>query len=282
MTMSQTEAHKPTIIVIGNEKGGTGKSTISMHLLVHFMRSGFDVASIDVDARQGTLSRYLENRASFCSRNNVALPMPTHIPIFRSQNPVVADAEGEERESFNAQLEQFKHKDILLVDTPGSDTHLSRYAHSHADVLITPLNDSFIDLDLLARVDPVSGKIERPSTYSEMVWEQKKQRAMRGLRTFDWIVVRNRLSPHRAKNKIQMQKALDTLSSRIGFKLGEGLGERVIFRELFLEGLTLLDLKDAGISMSLSHFTAKQELRSLLMMLPLPKKTIQVPTTEAI
>lgn len=273
MSTSHRSSPKPTIIVIGNEKGGTGKSTISMHLLVHFMRAGFEVASIDVDARQGTLSRYLENRDSFCKRKNVVLPMPTHVPIFRSQNANVLDAEREERESFDALLERFSNHDILLVDTPGSDTHLSRYAHSHADILITPLNDSFIDLDLLARVDPDTGKIERPSTYSEMVWEQKKQRAMRGLRSFEWIVIRNRLSPHRAKNKIQMQKALDTLSSRIGFKLGEGLGERVIFRELFLDGLTLLDLKDAGISMSLSHLTAKQELRALLLMLPLPKKS---------
>jgi chromosome partitioning protein len=279
MSQSQAIAKKPTIIVIGNEKGGTGKSTISMHLLVHFMRSGFDVASIDVDARQGTLSRYLENRESFSKRKGVTLPMPMHVPIHRSNNAVVADAEGEEKASFDALLTRFSDKDILLVDTPGSDTYLSRYAHCHADVLITPLNDSFIDLDLLARVDPDTGKIERPSTYSEMVWDQKKQRAMRGLRAFEWIVIRNRLSPHRAKNKMKMQKTLDALSARIGFKLGDGLGERVIFRELFLDGLTLLDLKDAGVSLSLSHLTAKQELRSLLLMLPLPKQSNEAPTT---
>lgn len=279
MSQSQAIEKKPMIIVIGNEKGGTGKSTISMHLLVHFMRSGFGVASIDVDARQGTLSRYLENRESFSKRKGVMLPMPMHVPVHRSKNAVVADAEAEEKASFDAVLARFSDKDILLVDTPGSDTYLSRYAHSHADVLITPLNDSFIDLDLLARVDPDTGKIERPSTYSEMVWDQKKQRAMRGLRSFEWIVIRNRLSPHRAKNKVQMQKTLDALSGRIGFKLGDGLGERVIFRELFLDGLTLLDLKDAGVSLSLSHLTAKQELRSLLLMLPLPKQSYSVSTT---
>ncbi|WP_232317318.1 division plane positioning ATPase MipZ [Candidatus Nucleicultrix amoebiphila] len=261
---------KPYVIVLGNEKGGTGKSTVSMHLITHLLRLGFQVGSIDVDARQGTLSRYIENRNDYKKRKGVNLPMPDHQPIFKSELKSLDEAEKDETSRFDTCLKTFQNKDFIVIDTPGSDSFLSRYAHSFADTLITPLNDSFIDLDMLGRVNPESGKVEKPSTYAEMVWDQKKRRAMRGKGTFDWIVIRNRLSSHRAKNKKEMQGALENLAKRIGFRLGWGLGERVIFRELFLDGLTLLDLKDAGISMTLSHLTARQELRALLEMIRLP------------
>lgn len=261
---------KPYVIVLGNEKGGTGKSTVSMHLITHLLRLGFQVGSIDVDARQGTLSRYIENRNDYKKRKGVNLPMPDHQPVFKSELKSLDEAEKDETSRFDACLKTFQNKDFIVIDTPGSDSFLSRYAHSFADTLITPLNDSFIDLDMLGRVNPESGKVEKPSTYAEMVWDQKKRRAMRGKGTFDWIVIRNRLSSHRAKNKKEMQGALENLAKRIGFRLGWGLGERVIFRELFLDGLTLLDLKDAGISMTLSHLTARQELRALLEMIRLP------------
>lgn len=264
---------KPYVIVLGNEKGGTGKSTVSMHVTTHILRLGFEVGTIDVDARQGTITRYIENRKSFMEKKGISLPISEHKALFKSTCENQKDAEADEINRFNACLQEMKNKDFVVIDTPGSDSFLSRYAHSHADTLITPLNDSFIDLDMLGRVNPDTGKVERPSTYAEMVWEEKKRRAMRGLNSFDWIVVRNRLSSLKAKNKAEMQNALENLSSRIGFRLGVGLGERVIFRELFLEGLTLLDLRDAGISMTASHLTARQELRTLMGMIRLPLLT---------
>ena len=121
-----------------------------------------------------------------------------------------------------------------MIDCPGADTHLSRLAHAHADTIVTPLNDSFVDFDLLARLDPASGDVKGPSVYSEMVWDARKQRATSGVAGgIDWIVMRNRLSATRANNKKHMGKKLEDLSARIGFRLARGFGDRVIYRELF-------------------------------------------------
>jgi chromosome partitioning protein len=270
MTITPPTQQTPFIIVLGNEKGGTGKSTISMHVIVHLLRLGFQVGSIDIDARQGTLSRYIENRLSFCQTRDITLPHSSHFPILKSTLAHKGDIENDERDRLTKCLEELKDKNFIVIDTPGTDSYLSRVAHSHADLLITPLNDSFVDLDMLARVDSQTGDIIRPSTYSEMVWEQKKQRAIRGLESFDWLVLRNRLSSIHAKNKEDMRSALDQLAQRVKFRVCKGFGERVIFRELFLKGLTVLDLADAGIELTLSHVAARQELRSLIQEINLP------------
>jgi chromosome partitioning protein len=248
------------IIVIGNEKGGTGKSTVAMHLVVSLLALGASVGTIDLDARQATLTRYVENR-----RRRVAgghrLSMPDHEEV-----PPTADDKGDEAR-FLAALQRLRAAhDVVVIDTPGSNHPLSRLGHSYADTLVTPLNDSFIDLDVLAKVDPDSMKISRPSHYSEMVWDTKKVRALRGEKAVvDWFVLRNRLSTLDARNKRVMERLLGELAKRIGFRLVGGLGERVIYRELFLDGLTLFDLGEgSGIEMSLSHVAARQELRRLV------------------
>lgn len=261
---------KPHIIVLGNEKGGTGKSTVSLHVIVSLMRLGFQVGTIDVDARQGTLTHALDNRASYVKTKGKDLPVPTHIPLPRSPLTATQSAEQDETNRFLEALTTLSTMDFIVIDTPGSDAFLSRLAHSYGDTLITPLNDSFIDLDMLARVHPETYEIIRPSTYAEMVWDQKKRRLMRDQAKSDWIVLRNRLSSINARNKEMMQDVLARLAQRIGFRLVSGFGERVIFRELFLSGLTLLDLQDAGIDMNLSHVAARQELRDLLYHLNLP------------
>ena len=262
---------KGFVIVLGNEKGGTGKSTVSMHIITHLLRLGFSVGTIDIDARQGTLTRYIENRLTYCRAAGLSLVIPDHHPVYKSTSESLETAKAEEEKRLLDAMENLKEKDFIIIDTPGTDSHLSRVAHSYADLLITPLNDSFVDLDMIGRVDPETYEVLRPSTYAEMVWDQKKQRAMRRESTFQWIVMRNRLSSLYAKNKEEMQKALEALSKRIGFKTAQGFGERVIFRELFLKGLTVLDLKDAGIDMSLSHIAARQELRRLLEVFDLPQ-----------
>jgi chromosome partitioning protein len=262
--------NKPYIIVLGNEKGGTGKSTVTMHVITALLWKGYKVGSIDVDARQGTLSRYVENRQHCVQQSGLALPLPTHIAVFRSDLESVTAAQQEEEMRFTQALEQLHDSHFIVIDTPGSDTHLSRLAHSYANTLITPLNDSFIDLDMLVRVAPDSLDILRPSTYAEMVWDQKKQRAMRDGGKIDWIVLRNRLASIHSRNREEMERVLGALSKRIGFRLLPGFGERVIFRELFLNGLTLLDMRETGTPMTLSHVAAKQELTDLLEGLNLP------------
>lgn len=266
--MSQEK--KPYIIVLGNEKGGTGKSTLSMHLITYLVRQGYNVGTIDVDAHQGTLTRYLENRAQTAEQQKIRLPMPEHHPLLRSQESVREDAERDEEARLMACLGALAGKDFIVIDTPGSDSFLSRLAHAQADTLVTPLNDSFVDLDVLARLCSQTGAILRPSTYSEMVWEQKKRQAMQGRNGFDWVVVRNRLSSLNARNKEEMLEALEKLAARVRFRTAPGFGERVIFRELFLSGMTLLDLQDAGVPLSLSHVAARQELINLLKVLNLP------------
>jgi len=247
------------VIVLGNEKGGTGKSTVAMHLVVALLRQGKSVGSLDLDARQATLTRYVEYRRQHDSDG--ALPHSDHRAV-----PPSADSEQDAALLRQHLTDLSERHDVVVIDTPGSDHPLSRLGHSYADILVTPLNDSFIDLDLLAAIDGDSLKILRPGRYSEMVWETRKTRAMRGeTKAIDWFVLRNRLSTLDARNKREMEKLLDALAKRIGFRMIDGLNERVIYRELFLRGLTLLDVGEAsGFAMSLSHVAARQELRLLI------------------
>ena len=270
---------KPYVLVVGNEKGGTGKSTLVMHLITGFLYEGLKVGSIDTDSRQGTLSRYVENRQLYVKKSETSLSLPTHIRLMRSEKPIQQQAETEDKRNLAEAIETLSDCDVIVFDTPGSDTFLSRQAHSYADTLVTPLNDSFIDLDLLVRLESSPDNMVRPSTYAEMVWEQRKQRAIRDGGTIDWIVVRNRLSSIHSRNRDQMDQVLEMLSKRIGFRLGGGFGERVIFRELFLSGLTLLDLEKTGKNFTLSHITARQELRLLMGMLPLEELSRRLPKT---
>ncbi|MEQ1929840.1 MAG: division plane positioning ATPase MipZ [Parvularculaceae bacterium] len=262
------------VIVLGNEKGGSGKSTAAMHVVVALLKSGFKVAAIDLDMRQKSFTRYLENRKAFSETKGVELVFPEMPKVEASASDSRESARREETESLTAAFRTLADCQFVVIDCPGADTHLSRLAHAHADTIVTPLNDSFVDFDLLARLDPATGKLLGPSLYSEMVWSARKRRAMSGIKGgIDWVVMRNRLSATKARNKAEMGKRLDELSSRIGYRLARGLGDRVIYRELFPKGLTLLDLggAEAPIKLStMSHVTARLEIRSLIVTLNLP------------
>lgn len=256
---------KPYIIVLGCEKGGSGKSTLSMHIIVSLLRQGHKVGSIDVDARQGTLSRYVQNRKRYSKTNGgVALPMPEHHDLHQSKKDSQKEAQEEDAENFKNLIEQMSDCDYIVVDTPGNDTYLSRVAHSYAATLITPINDSFIDLDVLVRVNSKNEKDIKPSLYSATVWEQKMKKAQRDGGLIDWIVIRNRLSNLHSNNNSDIEKILKALAPRIGFRLVSGFTERVIFKELFLQGITLLDLIEIGMQMRLSHVAARNELAVLI------------------
>lgn len=261
------------IIVLGNEKGGTGKSTTAMHVAVSLLKLGKSVGVIDIDSRQRTLSRYIENRKAYCADQAIDLPTPEHEVVARSDAEDRGGSEADERERFGAALARMAlANDFVIIDSPGSDMYLSRLAHSFADTLVTPINDSFVDLDVVARVEPESLRVQGPSLYAEMVWTEKKNRAMRDRRSIDWVVMRNRLSGTESRNKRDMGRVVEQLARRIGFRVAPGFGDRVIYRELFLKGLTLLDLRDsnAGIPLSMSHVAARHEVRALLEVLRLP------------
>lgn len=262
------------IIILGNEKGGSGKTTTTMHLVVALLRLGFNVGTIDTDSRQRSFSRYVENRRQTIAKEKVPLPLPHHIVVARSPFNIVEEAQADERDRFLKALARLvPTNDFVVIDSPGSDTYLSRLAHSFADTVITPINDSFVDLDVLANVDGQTLKVIKPSIYSEMIWEQKLERAKRDGGTMEWIVMRNRLSNIDAKNKRFMTQVTSDLSRRLGFRVAPGFSERVIFREMFLQGLTVLDVMEAGAltSLSMSHIAARQEVRDLLKTLRLPQ-----------
>jgi chromosome partitioning protein len=261
------------VIVVGNEKGGAGKSTVSMHLCVALLRMGMTVGVLDLDVRQRSLSRYLENRARWMRDHNVVLPMPEMVRVDPSQARDLNAAEKEEAQHFDDSVKRLQATcNFIIIDAPGGDSFLSRLAHSSADTLVTPLNDSFVDFDLLGDVDPNTMEVSRPSFYAELVWECRKRKAASARRPIDWVVMRNRMSPLDARNKQRVGEALDALARRVGFRLSPGLSERVIYRELFPMGLSLLDLHDVStqVAMTMSHVAARQEIRDMLIVLKLP------------
>ena len=258
-------------IVFANEKGGTGKSTTAVHVAVALAYQGARVAAIDLDPRQRTLHRYLENRAETERRRNIALP-GARFAVFEGDSTEALDA-------LSASLAD--QADFLIYDTPGRDDIYARHAATHADTLVTPLNDSFVDFDLIGQVDAETFKIRRLSFYAELIWETRKKRAMatieeraaKGIgRELDWVVVRNRTSHVEARNMRRLDGAIGELSKRVGFRIAKGLSERVIYRELFPSGLTLLDKGQLG-ELGTSHLVARQEMRALLAGLNLPSVT---------
>ena len=264
------------IIVVGNEKGGSGKSTTCMHVATALSRLGHKVGVLDLDLRQRSFGRYIENRHAFLAQAGLDLPTPDYRPLPEIDPASVTDGENAQDQRLTRAIEAMDAAmDYIVIDCPGSHTRLSQVAHTLADTLITPLNDSFVDFDLLARVDGLTGKIKGPSIYSEMVWGARQMRAQAGLQPIDWIVVRNRLGAQAMHNKKKVGAALEELSRRIGFRVLNGFSERVIFRELFPRGLTLLDLKDTGVDqLNLSNIAARQELRDLITGLRLPSLTV--------
>ncbi|MGB0921757.1 MAG: division plane positioning ATPase MipZ [Alphaproteobacteria bacterium] len=265
-------AGKPHVIVLGNEKGGSGKSTTAMHITAALMKLGFSVGLLDLDGRQRSLSRYVENRGEYAQRHGLKLPMPRHHVLMRSELDSMEDRAAAELAAVQAALDDFADCQFIVIDCPGSDTHLSRLGHSLADTLVTPINDSFVDFDLIGKVDPETYEVKSPSLYAELVWDSRKQRMMRDRTTVDWVVMRNRLQQLDAKNKRRVGEALTVLADRIGFRVAPGFGERVIYRELFLNGLTLIDLvgADTGVNLTMSHVAARNEVRGLIESLNLP------------
>lgn len=253
----------PHRIVFANEKGGTGKSTTAVHTAVALAYQGARVAAIDLDSRQRTLHRYFENRAETERRRGIKLPM-ANFAVFNGSTIEELDALG---------AEMSEGADFLIFDTPGRDDPFARHVATEADTLVTPLNDSFVDFDLIGQVDAETFKVRRLSFYAELIWEARKKRAMTTItekrREMDWVVVRNRTQHTEARNMKRLDQALTELSKRVGFRIASGLSERVIYRELFPSGLTLLDKGHLG-ELGTSHLVARQELRTLVGSLSLP------------
>jgi len=250
-------------IVFANEKGGTGKSTTAVHVAIALAYQGARVAAIDLDPRQRTLFRYFENRVETERRRGISLP-GTRFGVFTGETI-------EELDAMSAEISE--GHDFLVFDTPGRDDVFARHVATGADTLVTPLNDSFVDFDLIGQVDAESFRVKRLSFYSELIWEARKKRAMATIREqrreMDWVVVRNRTQHIEARNQRRLDQALAESAKRVGFRVANGLSERVIYRELFPSGLTLLDKGHLG-ELGTSHLVARQELRELVAQFNLP------------
>jgi chromosome partitioning protein len=249
----------PHFVVFANEKGGTGKSTTAVHTAVALAASGHRVGALDLDNRQRTTTRYLENRAATMRRLGTELPQP-----------VFEVLEELSEEALNAAIDRLSAQcDVLVIDTPGRDDPVARAAILRADTLVTPMNDSFVDLDLIGQVHPENFKITKPSFYAELIWNSRTKRAKSAGKSVDWVVLRNRLQHIQSHNQQRVGAAMDELARRVGFRVIPGLGERVIYRELFPKGLTLLDLKQLG-DVGMGHIAARQELREMIAGLGVP------------
>jgi chromosome partitioning protein len=245
-----------------------------MHIAVALLKAGQRVATIDLDSRQKSFTHYIENRKAWAKHARLDLELPSHYCVARSDGALVADNEATEFNDFASAIDAIEHThDFIVIDTPGHDSYLMRLAHSMADTLITPLNDSFVDFDVLGTVDPVTFAVTGTSHFSNMVSDARRQRRVVDHATIDWIVVRNRLSMLGSRNKRLVGEGLQELSLRLGFRAVDGFAERVIFRELYPRGLTALDTLDEGTlgtRPSMSHVTARQEVETLLKSLKLP------------
>ena len=262
------------VIVLGNEKGGSGKSTTAMHVAVALLKAGQRVATIDLDSRQRTFTRYVENRRDRAQRTGAALQVPDHFAVARADGVRVDENETAEFAGFAAAINAVEHThDFVVVDTPGNDTYLMRLAHAMADTLVTPLNDSFLDFDVLGTVDQATFEVIGISHYAKMVRHARRQRRIVDGGLTDWIVVRNRLALLNSRNKKLVGECLHSLGLRLGFRATEGFAERVVYREFFPHGLTALDEVDGaalGARANLSHATAREEVRALIEALKLP------------
>lgn len=279
---ARRQAH---VIVVGNEKGGSGKSTTAMHVAVALLRSGYSVATVDLDGRQLSLTRYIENRRRWAREARIELASPEHFHVPPSKRETISDAESEEFRKLVDGLGDIENRhDFVVIDTPGSDTFLNRLAHRIADTLITPMNDSFIDFDVLGRVDPVSFEIIDVSQYAAAVRDARRERRQTDNAILDWVVVRNRMATIPSRNEQKVASCLRNLSMTLGFRLADGISERIIFREFFPIGLTALDDFDAhvlGTKPTLSHLAARQEIRQLLAALRLPTDELGRKRVEA-
>jgi len=274
LQVSQSKSDSAHVVVLGNEKGGSGKSTTAIHIVVALLKAGQRVATIDLDSRQQSFSHYIANRRAWGQRTGLALELPTHFCVARGESMLVAENEESEYSDFaEAIAEVERNFDFIVVDTPGHDSYLTRLAHSMADTLVTPINDSFVDFDVLGRIDPQSYEVIGESHYAEMAREARRHRRHHDGAMTDWIVVRNRLSMLGSRNKQLVEKGLHQLAFQLGFRPLDGLAERVVYREFFPRGLTALDDLDEatlGQRPSMSHVTARDEVLGLLRELRLP------------
>ena len=262
------------VIVVGNEKGGTGKSTLSIHLTVALLKAGRRVATIDLDTRQRTLTRFMENRASYGAQAGWKVETPKHFAPNRGETEDKRANETLEFGAFADAIAAVEHDfEFVVVDTPASNSYLMRLAHSLADTLVSPVNDSYIDIDVFSRVHHDRRLRGQIAHYADLVLEARRRRKLVDGGLIDWVLTRNRIASLQSNNSRQIAISLDKLAKELQFRTIDGLHDRVIFRELFPIGLTALDPIEEAAKQGLltpSQQSARREMKSLVADLHLP------------
>ena len=263
-----TPVSRGRIIVVGNEKGGSGKSTVAMHVAIALMKAKQRVATIDLNSRQKTFTNYIVNRHAWGQETGRDFEIPNHLYFTENVDHPNPEDEAADGRALSERIEGYaRDYGFIVIDTPGHNSYLGRLVHSVADILITPLNDSFVDLDVLGAVDRRTFAVADTSHYSQMVEEARRQYQAENSASPDWIVLRNRLSMLNSRNTRYVGDALRELSRRLNFRCVDGLAERVIFREYYARGLTALDDLDEatlGTRPTPSHVAARLEIEHLL------------------
>lgn len=255
------------LIVFANEKGGVGKSTLAFHTAVALADAGQKVACIDLDYAQATLSRALTNREATCRLLKTWLPMPRHTALARPSGAYLSQ-----------EIARIgSDSDFILIDAAGSDTPITRRAIAMADTLVTPVGSSFADLDVLGQFDAHSLRLTRLGHFSRLVQALIAAREEMQLSVPDWIVLPNRTRQSGSTNEAAAKQALVRLAKKAGFRLGKGLGDRVAYRELFLLGLTHVDLKRLP-SLARVKTNARREIEQVLADLRLPLEDANQPS----
>ncbi len=274
-----TESERPDlrsahVIVVANEKGGTGKSTVSINIVVALLKAGYQVASIDLDTRQRTLTRFFENRQAWAAQDGREIELPFHHAPKRGESLSVAENETLEFAGFADAVRQIEHDyEFVVIDTPATDSYLMRLAHSLADTLISPINDSFIDVDVFSRVDANRAQRGNVAHYAKLVLEARRRRRQVDAGLIDWVLLRNRVASIQSNNSRQIITSLTRLGPELQCRTAEGLHDRVVFRELFPIGLTVLDAFEVvgrTIGLTTSQQSARGEIGQLIDTLQLP------------
>ncbi|MGN6571694.1 MAG: division plane positioning ATPase MipZ, partial [Pseudolabrys sp.] len=240
----------------------------------------------DLDTTQRSFTHYIDNRLAWSRQRELDLPTPTHVCFSEDDEFASLDGEAGRCAAFAKTVAKLAESHAcIIVDTPGHDSAVARLALTFADTLVTPLNDSFVDLDSLGSVDPDTFHVSGISRYARVVEEARSIRAGKNRPPTDWVVLRNRLSMLNSRNKRLVDGALHELSQRLGFRYVEGLAERVIFREFYPRGLTAadaLDTRTLGTRPTMSHATAQLEVQALIAtLLGMPMQELDAPLQVA-
>jgi chromosome partitioning protein len=273
MNASETGA-ATHVIVLGNEKGGSGKSTLAIHLAVSLMLEGMRVVTIDLDARKQTLTQAIRNRRNWAKAQDIFLPTPDHHLLEQAETDSLRTNKWSDIEAFTRLLKNLRqHADFIIIDTPSQTCQLSTIAHAHADTLLTPMNDSMLDLNALAHITPNFGTLAATSPYTKAVQAARHERLAADGSKMDWVVLRNRLFGTDTPNYKAVGDALGALSNQVEFRLAQGMYEREIYREYFNLGLTALDPIESfapHMRPTMHHMASRNEILNLIEFLNLP------------